>query len=298
MHMNWDDAKLFLAIAREGQMLGAARRLGTSQARLSRRIAALEQNLGARLLERTTKGSALTEDGRILLDVAERIEAEMTEGLAQLQGRRGEIGGVVRIAAPDGFGGAFLAPRLHRLTTAYPALQVQLAPMPRSFSLSRREADIAVMVGRPEKGRLRIARLTDYTLRCYAAPAYLEGRKRPETPEDLLAHDLVGYVEDLIPMADMAYASEVLRNWRSKIEISTAIGQFAAVRAGAGVGILHDFMAAEAPELVPLLPERRIARTYWMAWHENMRVARRVRIAADFIAAEVQASRAMFMPEG
>ena len=292
--MDWDDAKFFLAVAREGQMLGAARRLGTSQARLSRRIAALEAAVGARLLERTTRGSALTEDGRAFFDTAERIEAEMLSGLARLQGRSGEIRGTIRIGAPDGFGSAFLAPRLHKLTVLYPELHVQLVPMPRSFSLSQREADLAVMVGRPDRGRLRVRRLTDYTLGCYAARDYLAVRGRPESVEDLAAHDLVGYVEDLIPSAELAYATEISRDWRARIEVSTAIGQVAAVRSGAGIGVLHDFMGADLPDLVPVLPGMTVTRAYWMVWHENMRVARRVQAVAEFIEAEVQAERSIF----
>lgn len=295
--MNWDDAKIFLAVAREGQMLGAARRLGTSQARLSRRIAALEEAVGARLLDRTTKGSDLTEDGRIFFEAAERIEAEMLSGLAQLQGRRSEVHGTIRIGAPDGFGSAFLAPRLHKLALEYPDLHVQLVPMPRSFSLSRREADLAVMVGRPDRGRLRARRLTDYTVGCYAARDYLAARGRPKCVEDLRRHDLVGYVEDLIPSADFAYATEISRDWTARIEISTAIGQLAAVRSGAGIGVLHDFMAAGEPDLVPLLSGHIATRAYWMVWHENMRVAGRVRAAAGFIDAEVKAAASMFQRE-
>ncbi len=293
--MDWDDAKFFLAVAREGQMLGAARRLGTSQARLSRRVAALEEAVGVRLLERTTKGCALTEDGRAFFETAERIEAELLGGIGRLQGRSGEVRGTIRIGAPDGFGSAFLAPRLHRLTSLYPELHVQLVPMPRSFSLSQREADLAVMVGRPDRGRLRVRRLTDYTLGCYASRDYIAERGQPGTVEDLAAHDLVGYVEDLVPSADFAYASEISGDWRARIEVSTAIGQLAAVKSGAGIGVLHDFMAADDPALVPVLPEHRVTRAYWMAWHENMRVARRIQAVAEFIESEVQTARQSFM---
>ncbi|WP_116084563.1 LysR family transcriptional regulator [Tropicimonas sp. IMCC34011] len=293
--MDWDDAKFFLAVAREGQMLGAAKRLGTSQARLSRRVSALEEAVGARLLERTTRGSELTEDGQIIFEAAERMEAEMLESLARLQGRRGEVRGTIRIGAPDGFGAAFLAPRLHRLTHIYPDLRIELVPMPHAFSLSRREADIAVMVGRPDRGRLRVQRLADYTLRCYASAGYLARCGTPATPADLEGHDLVGYVEDMIPTSELAYAGEILPGWRSRIEVSTAVGQLAAVRSGAGIGIVHDFMAAGS-DLVPVLPGHIVTRTYWMAWHENLRVAQRVRIAAEFIEAEVREARTLFRP--
>ncbi|MEO0763601.1 MAG: LysR family transcriptional regulator, partial [Pseudomonadota bacterium] len=190
--MDWDDARYFLAVAREGQMLGAAQRLGVSQALISRRIASLEAVVGTRLLDRSTRGCVLTEDGRTLMAMAERVEAEMLGGLARL-GRAGEaVSGTVRIGAPDGFGSAFLAPRLGRITAAHPALRIQLVPMPRSFSLSQREADIAVMVGRPEKGRLRVRRLTEYSLGLYASEAYLAAHGTPARPADLADHVLVG----------------------------------------------------------------------------------------------------------
>ena len=292
--MDWDDARYFLAVARDGQMLGAARRLGVSQALLSRRIASLEGATGARLLDRTTRGCTLTEDGRVMFEAAERVEAEMLAAAARLQRREGEVAGTIRIGAPDGFGSAFLAPRLKRLTAAYPELHVQLVPVPRSFSLSQREADIAVMVGRPEKGRLRVRRLTDYTLGLYATEDYLVQAGRPASPADLRGHTLIGYVEDLVYTPELNYAAEVLRDWRSTIEVSTAIGQREAVRSGAGIGILHDFMAAGDPALVPVLPEVVVTRTYWTVWHENLRVAARVQAVAAMLDDLVRRDRAAF----
>ena len=223
--MNWDDLRYFLAIAREGQMLGAAARMGVSQARLSRHIAALEADLGARLFDRTTRGSVLTEDGAKLLVTAERIEAEVLTGTAQIQGHE-EIAGTIRIGAPDGFGGAFLAPRLGQFRDAYPDLRIQLVPVPRSFSLSEREADLAIMVGRPDKGRLRMRKLIDYSLRLYATEQYLDQAGRPKALEDLKSHSLIGYVDDLLYSQELNYAEEFLRGWRTDIGVATAIGQF------------------------------------------------------------------------
>ena len=292
--MDWDDARYFLAVARDGQMLGAARRLGVSQALLSRRIAALEEVVGSRLLDRTTRGCTLTDDGQAMFEAAERAEAEMIGGLARLQRREGEFAGTIRIGAPDGFGSAFLAPRLKCFTAAWPELHIQLVPVPRNFSLSQREADVAVMVGRPEKGRLRVRRLTDYTLGLYAAEEYLAEAGRPEALAELNNHTLVGYVEDLIYTPELNYAPDFLRDWRSTIEVSTAIGQFEAVRSGAGIGVLHDFMATPHPDLVRLFPERTVTRTYWTVWHENMRVARRVQAVVELLDGLVRADRHLF----
>ncbi len=295
--MNWDDLRYFLAVARDGQMLGAARRLGVSQALLSRHIAALEETVGARLFDRTTRGSTLTEDGKALFATSERVESEVLAGLSQMRGH-GEIAGTVRIGTPDGFGSAFLAPRLGRFRAAYPELKIQLVPVPRSFSLSEREADIAIMVGRPDKGRLRVRKLVDYTLGLYATQSYLEQAGTPENVANLKSHSLIGYVDDLIYSPELNYAGEFLRGWRSDLEISTAVGQFEAVRAGAGIGILHDFMAAGEPDLVRLFPELYIIRSYWIVWHENLRVARRVTAVVDLFADLVGAEHALFSRAG
>src|SRR5690554_2512156 len=122
--MNWDDVRVFLAVARAGQILGAARRLELNHATVSRRVAALERALGAKLFRRLTTGSELTEEGERFLAVAERIEADMIAARAEVAGESDEISGVVRIGAPDGFGVAFLAPRLGELTQRYPDLSI------------------------------------------------------------------------------------------------------------------------------------------------------------------------------
>lgn len=296
--MDWDDARFFLAIAREGQMLAAARRMQVSQARLSRRLQSLEDAVGTRLFDRSTRGCTLTEDGRTMFETAERVEAEMLGCLATLQRREDDVAGTIRIGAPDGFGSAFLAPRLRRFAETYPALRLQLVPVPRSFSLSQREADVAIMVGRPDKGRLRVRKLTDYTLGLYASADYLAEAGQPETLADLESHRLIGYVEDLIYTPELNYAPDILRGWRSRIEVSTAIGQLEAVRAGAGIGILHDFMIDGVDGLIRLFPERTVMRAYWTVWHENMRVERRVLAVVELLDRIVRKEAALFCRNG
>jgi DNA-binding transcriptional LysR family regulator len=292
---SWDDGRMFLAVARAGQMLAASRALGVNQATLSRRVAALEAALGAKLLVRRTHGSELTDAGAALVESLERIESELLAAQARLQGTDAAVAGAVRIGAPDGFGVAFLAPRLARLAERCPDLRIQLVPTPRGFSLSRREADLAVMVGRPEKGRLVARKLTDYTLGLYASRGYLAAHPTPAEPADLAAHRLVGYVEDLVAVPALNYASEFLRAWRSHFEISSAIGQVEAVRAGAGIGVLHDYLARRDPELVHVLPAHRAVRSYWTAIHENLRDVARVRAAADFLTESVHEAQADFV---
>ncbi|ERL99593.1 LysR family transcriptional regulator [Brucella intermedia 229E] len=294
--MNWDDIRIFLAVARSGQILGAARRLGLNHTTVARRLTALETALSTTLLTRRTNGSTLTQAGEEFLLAAERMEAEMLAARSQVGNADIAVSGTVRIGAPDGFGVNFLArPRLARLTQKYPDLTIQLVPVPRSFSLSRREADIAITVERPEQGRLIARRLVDYTLGLYAHRRYLEENGTPESPEDLPPrHRLIGYVEDLVINPSLAYAPEISRDWKPAFEVSSALGQVEAVRAGAGIGILHAFIARADPDLVPVLPDRVIRRAYWLAYHESARTLRRVTAVSALISELVESEKSLF----
>ena len=293
--MNWDDVRVFLAVARAGQILAASKRLGVNHATLSRRLTALEEALATRLFVRRTNGCELTAEGEVFLGSAERMETEMLAVQANLGRIDSAIAGTVRVGAPDGFGVSFLAPRLGRLMERYPELRIQLVPVPRSFSLSQREADIAITLERPEQGRLVSAKLTDYTLGLYASRRYLENHGTPRSVEDLKAHRRIGYVEDLIFTASLNFTGEIMRSWDASFEISSATGQTEAVRSGAGIGILHDYIARQTPELVKVLPDLKIRRAYWTTYHESARDLVRVRTVADFIQELVAAEHAVFL---
>ncbi|TCL75698.1 LysR family transcriptional regulator [Rhizobium sp. BK251] len=293
--MDWDDARMFLAVARTGQILAASKRLGVNHATLSRRMTTLEESLKARLLVRRTNGCELTAEGELFLHAAERMETEMLRAQASVGRVDGAIAGTVRIGAPDGFGVSFLAPRLGRLIKRYPELRIQLVPIPRSFSLSQREADIAITLEGPEQGRLVSSKLTDYSLGIYASKAYLAAAGTPQDQEALKAHPRIGYVEDLIFTASLNFSGEIMRSWDAAFEISTAIGQTEAVRSGAGIGILHDYIARQYPELDRILPDLSIRRAYWTTYHESARDLARVRTVADYLQELVSEERGIFL---
>ncbi|WP_068317003.1 LysR family transcriptional regulator [Polycladidibacter hongkongensis] len=292
--MNWDDTRIFLAVARSGQILAAAGRLQLNHATVARRVSALEDALGVKLLVRQPSGSQLTDAGQRFFEAAERMEAEMAAAQASIGTSDMELAGTVRIGAPDGFAVAFLAKHLGALRAEHSALNLQLVPMHRSFSLSKREADIAVMVGPPEQGRLISRRLVDYRLGLYAAQCYLSGRPKPETAQDLSLHNLVGYVEDLVYSPALDYAGEFWRGWRSSLEFASALAQYEAVAAGAGIGILHRFIAINDRSLVPVLPQIQVNRSYHLVYHESNRNQRRIRLVCDFIEDAVQQHKQIF----
>lgn len=293
--MNWDDVRIFLAVARSGQFLGAARRLELNHATVSRRITALEEALRTKLFRRLTTGSELTPAGERFLEIAERMEADMIAARSTLAGEGDDVSGTVRIGAPDGFGVAFLAKHLGELTALHRELTIQLVPVPRSFSLSRREADIAITVERPTEGRLVAGKLVDYTLGLFASRAYAEAHGLPASVADLSRHTLVGYVPDLIVSPPLDYDAEFSPDWHSAFAISSALGQAEAVRAGAGIGVLHTFIARTMPELVPLDIVTPIRRAYWLVYHETVRPLRRVQLVAGYITRAVERERALFV---
>ncbi|WP_208248784.1 LysR family transcriptional regulator [Rhizobium sp. T1470] len=293
--MNWDDVRIFLAVARTGQILAASKRLGLNHATLSRRLTSLEEALKSRLFVRRTNGCELTAEGEVFLASAERMETEMLSVQANLGRTDTAIAGTVRVGAPDGFGVSFLAPRMGRLIERHPELKIQLVPVPRSFSLSQREADIAITLERPEQGRLVSAKLTDYTLGLYASQRYAELNGLPADAEGLKQHRRIGYVEDLIFSQSLNFTGEVMRNWNAAFEISSATGQTEAVLSGAGIGILHDYIARQHPQLVRILPDISIRRAYWTTFHESARELVRVRTVSDFLQELVAAERHIFL---
>lgn len=294
--MDWDDFRYFLAVARTGQFLAAARLLRVNHATVARRVTVLEESLGTKLFVRRTTGCDLTSEGDALLRRLESVERSIDAIRSELGGVDEVPTGTVRVGAPDGFGVAFLAPRLGRFRQMYPRLKIQLVPVPRSFSLSKREADIAVTTARPTEGRLIARKLVDYSLGLYASKSYVSHHGVPQSAGDLRSHTLIGYVDDLIFSQSLNYSHEIWKDWETDIAISTAMGQVEAVRGGAGIGILHDFIARQTDALVQVLPELLVRRSYWLVVHEDYHSLRRVTAVADFIGDEVAANRHMFLP--
>lgn len=295
---DWDDLRFFLAVARSGRLTAAARRLGADHATVSRRITSLEESLKAKLFERRPQGYALTGHGEQLLAKAESMETEALAIQSEIGGADMALSGTVRIGAPDGFGSSFLAPRFAGFTKAYPGLELQLIAMPRLLSLSKREADVAITLAPPKEGKVVARKLCDYRLGLYASQDYLDAMPPIAAAEDLFAHRIVGYIDDLIFTPELDYLDEVAKGLRAQIQSSSVLAQMNAVAAGAGIGVIHHFMAVDEPRLVPVLPESvSITRSFWLLVHADLKDVARVRAVVDFVVRESKANRALLMGE-
>jgi DNA-binding transcriptional LysR family regulator len=294
---DWNDLKYFLNIARAGKLTTAARQMDVDHTTVSRRIAALEENLRATLFERSPQGYKLTQAGERLLAYAESIETAAHQAASDVGEADLDLTGSIRIGAPDGFGSIFLAPRLWTLCRRHPGLDVDLVAMPRIFSLSKREADMAIVLTRPAAGRLKARKLTDYVLGLFATADYLGRRPPIAKPADLKHHRLIGYIEDLIFTPELDYLPLIEKDLKANFASTNLIAQLNATRAGAGICVLPYFITTGMSDLVPVLPaEVRIVRTFWLITHADLAPMQRIRVTSDFIAEEVQKARTLFLP--
>lgn len=283
-----------MEVARAGQILSASKHLRLNHATLARQLTALERGLNVKLLERHTSGCTLTAAGEALVAAAERAESEFLKVGSNIGGATEAITGTVRVGAPDGLGNYFLADCLGSLAAKHPNLVIQLVPLPRTFSLSRREADIAITLDRPKQGRLILSKRTNYTLSVYASESYLAREGPVSSQADLAGRLFVTQVEDFVYSRALDYASVLGRLMARRYECGSVVAQMEAVRSGHGIGIPHDYAAQRYPELTRLLPEVRFVRNYWLTSHPDMHETRRVQEVHRFIAASVKTARSCF----
>ena len=292
---NWNDLRAFLAVARTGRLTTAAARVGMDHTTVARRIAALEDGLGARLFDRSPQGYALTPHGERLMPTAEKIESLTLLASSELGESDQALSGTVRIGAPEGFGSYVLAPLMAKLADRHPGLDIQLVAISGVLSLSKREADIAVTLSAPREGRLISRKLTDYGLSLYAAPAYLDTRPPICTRADMAGHRFIGYIGDLLYAPELDYMQAPDVDIHVTLQSSNLIAQLQATLAGAGLCVLPDFIAARRSGLRRVLPEAvHLDRSLWLVTHADLKPLARIRAVTAMIVEAVKADRAMF----
>ena len=287
--MNWDDLKLFLAIGRQGKLTAASRRLGLDVATLSRRMTSLEHSLETKLFERSPKGYALSEAGHALMQHAEAMELA-AEAARERVGQAAEtLSGAVRIGVPEGVANFLLSDLCVELCDTNPDLQVEVVALPRVFSLSQREADLAIAVSPPPSGRLTVQRITDYRLRLYATEAVMAAHNGFARDSDLRQARWIGYISDLVFDPSLDYIPQVVSahvtgDVRPALTSTSLLIQLRWLLAGAGVCILPDFIARAYPALRPVRGEEiALTRSFYLIRHETDVRLKRVSAVADRI---------------
>lgn len=281
--VNWNDIRVFLAVAESGKIGSAAQSLRLDPTTLSRRIKRLESRLQTALFERTRNGQELTEAGEKLLTQAEAMAQAARSIDEEMAPSRG-LSGTLRISVSEGFGSQFLTPYIADFIAAHPNLAVDLVAASGFLSPSKREADIAVMLSRPKAGPVVCRKLADYTLKLFASPDYLARYGTPARPSDLAgSHVLIGYVPDLVYAPELNYLDEFQHGLAAQIRSSSINAQHRLIADGAGVGVLPSFIGDGDERILPVCVERSIERSFWIVMHQDTQSLARVRAGEEWL---------------
>lgn len=295
--MDWDDLRIYLAVARAESLSGAGRVLKCDAATVGRRIARLEEQLGAQLFVKSPQGYQMTEAGARLLPHAEAAELAMAGAAEELGGGAGRLSGQLRIGAPDGCANYLLPQVCANLCDAHPGLEIQIVALPRVFNLSKREADMAIAVSRPSAGRLTVQKLGDYQLHLAAHRDYLSAHPPVTERSDLSQHRMIGYIPDMIFDKELDYLAETGVETVGLASNSVSV-QMQMVRAGAGLGIVHDFAIPFCPGVTRVIPEViEIRRAFWLIRHADDRRSERLTRLAEALGTAFRAELARLEAE-
>ncbi len=292
-----DDLLVLLAVGRSGRFVTAADELGLNHTTISRRIAALEQSIGGRLLARSAGGWELTDLGKDALSAAETIESAV-RSLAVPAGSQ-TLEGVVRMSATDGFSAYIAAPAAARVHQRHPKVSVEIVTATRRVTQQRSGFDIEIVVGEPQVHRAEAARLGDYRLGLYGSRDYLTQRGAPAATSDLAGHPLVYFVDSMLQVDDLDLARTLAPAMRESVTSTNVFVHVEATRAAAGLGLLPCFMADRHDDLVRVLPDDvGLLLTYWLVARPETLRRPEVGAVIDAIRAHMEDQRDVLLGGG
>lgn len=284
MDPHWDDLRIFLAVAREESLSGAAKLLRLDPATVGRRIARLEAAVEVPLFVKSPHGYKLSAAGERLLMHGEAAEQAVRAGLDTLDGASERLSGTFRIGAPDGCANYLLPQVCARIGAENPDLDIQIVALPRVVNLSRREADMAITVSPPSAGQLLVQKITDYHLHLVGASDWLDARPAILDVADLKDIGMVGYIPDMIFDAELDYLDE-LGVSRIPLASNSVPVQLRLAVQGGGLCVAHDFALPSHPRLRIVLRDRvEFRRSFYLVRHQGDQKSERLNRLAGRIA--------------
>lgn len=263
---DWSLIPAFLAVADTGSLSAAARRLGTSQPTIGRQIKQLEDQIGGALFTRHPRGLILSDQGLALLPAARDMQAAAHALSLTAAGQNQTLRGTVRLTASKVMAHYVLPPIIAQIRQAEPQIAIDLLPSDSTENLLFRQADIALRMVRSTQDDIVTRHLGDLPMAICAARTYLDGHGRPETPEQLLDHTLIGYdTSDLILKGMRAAGFAATRDWFA-IRCDDHATCFEMMRAGCGIGFVQRHLIDTDPALEVIAPDVPIpALPVWLA---------------------------------
>lgn len=280
--LDWEDVRVFVALARAGSLSAAARELGISHATVGRRIAALEGTLRRPLFDRRADGYVLTAGGAAVLDLAAEMDERALAIVRRVGGHEG-LTGTVRLTAVEIIAERFLIPRLDEFHRRHPGIELEIVTDTRSLSLAKREADLAVRLAQPRAGELVTRRLARIANGVYVAP---RGNRSA----------WIGYDDSMADIPEAVWLARNAAGERVVLRTNSLAAQLAAVRAGFGKALLPRLFAEEDGLVSLKAPAAPPVREAWLVVHRDLKDVPRVRAVIDAVASAFAAEQERLGP--
>ena len=292
--MDWDQLRIFHAVADAGSLTHAGDTLHLSQSAVSRQIRALEDSLNTTLFHRHARGLILTEQGELLFDATVAMTKRLDAAAARIRDSEEEVFGELRVTTTTGFGSLWLAPRLSKLYDLYPDLTIDLMLEEKVLDLPMREADVAIRMKEPSQADLVRKRLMNIRMRLYASPEYIAKHGMPERIEDISKHRLICQNPRSAQVASgLALVQRLMTyNVSSMLTVNNYFGVLQSVIHGLGIGMLPDYSAQDLRSVIRVLPDvESVEVPVYLAYPEELRQSKRIAAFRDFVEAEILATR-------
>lgn len=289
--MNWDDLRIFLAVARMGSLHGAARNLGVNHSTVFRRIASFEEQLGTRLFNRSPTGYTLTLPGKRVLRAAERMEAEALEVSQEIEGQDQRLSGLIRVTMSEVLTQYLLMPRIAEFQRAYPDIKLEINSDELNLDIARGESDIAFRVSNAPPNTLFGRRISDIRFAIYGSRDYL-ARCQPNLT--LPEHDWIETPRDRTPNASNQWMESFAPNARVVCQVGTGLSKLAALKNGLGLTSLPCFLCDPDPTLVrintDIPPPDNMG--LWLLTRDELRKTLRMRVFMEKMGKAIESERA------
>jgi DNA-binding transcriptional LysR family regulator len=298
--MDWDDLRFFLAVAGAGSLSGAGQQLGVNTTTVLRRVASLEDDLGARLFERERTGYRLTAAGEKLVEALEPVERRLSALPRDFAAAGAGSEGTVRLATGEVLGATLVAAELPALHASHPGLEIELVTDLRGVTGAAprvgsplRDIDVALRAARPTQGDMLMRKVGDMAYGLYASKAYLAERGRPEEMADLATHDMIGFPRAETPLGPVWWMSRAEKNARVTFRSSSAAARAEACRRDLGLTALPCIFADQDETLERVFgPDLLGALELWLMARNDLAQLAHVRAVMEFLVEAVRRHRA------
>lgn len=298
--MNWDDLRFFLAVAGAGSLSGAGQQLGVNTTTVLRRVASLEEDLGARLFERERTGYRLTAAGEKLVEALEPVDRRLSALPRDFAATGEGNDGTVCLAASDILASHIIVPELTAFRDAHPGLELELVTDPRiggaggapRIGNPLKDVDVALRAARPTQGDMLMRKVGDMAYGLYAAPDYLARKGEPAQMAELAGHDMIGFPHAELPLGPVWWMSRAEKSARVAFRSSSVAARAEAARLGLGLTALPCIYGDQEEGLQRVFgPDLLGALELWLMARNDLAQLAHVRAVMEYLVEAVKSHR-------